>query len=49
MARTARVFLSYRRDDSKHAAARIAERLDERFQGSSWTLTPFSRGWTSLR
>ncbi len=32
MPRTARVFLSYRRDDSKHAAARIAERLDERFQ-----------------
>jgi hypothetical protein len=30
--RTSRVFLSYRRDDSKHAAARIAERLDGRFQ-----------------
>lgn len=26
-----RVFVSYRRDDSKHAAGRLAERLDERF------------------
>jgi hypothetical protein len=28
---TRRVFVSYRRDDSKHAAGRLAERLDERF------------------
>lgn len=28
---TAREFVSYRRDDSKHAAGRSAERLDERF------------------
>ena len=28
---TARVFVSYRRDDSKHAAGRLVERLDERF------------------
>jgi tetratricopeptide (TPR) repeat protein len=27
-----RVFLSYRREDSKHVAARIAERLDNRFK-----------------
>ena len=32
MPRTARVFLSYRREDSKHVAARIGERLDARFQ-----------------
>ena len=28
---TAAVFVSYRRDDSKHAAGRLAERLNERF------------------
>ena len=26
------VFVSYRRDDSKHAAGRLGERLGERFQ-----------------
>ena len=31
MPRTARVFLSYRREDSRHVAARIGERLDARF------------------
>lgn len=29
---TVRVFVSYRRDDSKHAAGRLSERLDERFK-----------------
>jgi tetratricopeptide (TPR) repeat protein len=29
---TVRVFVSYRRDDSKHAAGRLGERLDERFK-----------------
>jgi hypothetical protein len=29
---TTRVFVSYRRDDSKHAAGRLGERLDERFE-----------------
>ena len=28
---TVRLFVSYRRDDSKHAAGRLGERLDERF------------------
>jgi hypothetical protein len=32
VARAVRIFLSYRREDSKHAAARLAERLDERFE-----------------
>ena len=27
-----RIFLSYRRDDSKRAAGRLGERLDERFE-----------------
>lgn len=29
---TIQVFLSYRRDDSKHAAGRLEERLNERFK-----------------
>ena len=29
---TVRVFVSYRRDDSRHAAGRLSERLDERFK-----------------
>jgi TIR domain len=29
---TVRVFVSYRRDDSKHAAGRLSERLDEHFK-----------------
>ena len=29
---TVRVFLSYRRDDTQHAAGRLEERLDERFK-----------------